>query len=45
MDRWHARNFAEMRSMHNFTLPIVIALVAGIAAAIFSTRKSRRSKS
>jgi hypothetical protein len=30
--------------MHNFTLPIVIALVAGVAAAIFSTRKSRSPK-
>ena len=31
--------------MQNFTLPIVIALVAGIAAAIFSARSSRSRKS
>jgi len=27
--------------MQNFTLPIVIALVAGIASAIFSASRSR----
>jgi hypothetical protein len=29
-------------SMHNFTLAIVIALVAGVGAALFSARRSRR---